>query len=108
MGVNSQSDGTDDTSSEKNDSDTAVTFGDPSTATSRLPPKEEMDEEDVSHIRLRKERDWMHPPEDDEGSGYDPLPEEMSEEEIEAELERIKSRHQQQGETTNADEKRAT
>jgi hypothetical protein len=71
---------------------------------SRLPPEEEMDDEDVAHLSLRGEGDWMHPPEDDEESGYSPLLDEMSEEEIEAELERIKSRQQQRKETTNAED----
>jgi inosine/xanthosine triphosphate pyrophosphatase family protein len=70
---------------------------------SRLPPEEEMDDEDVAQLSLRGKGDWMHPPEDDEGSGYDPLPDDMNEKEIEAELERIKSRHQQRKETTNAE-----
>jgi hypothetical protein len=101
--MTSQSDRSDDESDD--DSETAVTFGDPSTGVNRLPPPEdEMDEEDIAQFSLRGERDWMHPPEDDEGSGYSPLPDDMSEDEIEAELERIKSRHQQRKETTNAED----
>lgn len=54
---------------------------------------DENDPEDVAHVSLYGEGDWMHPPEGDEGSGYS-REGDLSDEEIEAELQRLEERKQ--------------
>lgn len=45
--------------------------------------------ETVAHVSLYGKGDWMHPPEDDEGSGYSQEPDDMTEEEIRAAIKRL-------------------
>ncbi len=66
----------------KNETDT---FGEPPPESFELPPEDEVDEEDVVTVDLRGEGDWMHPPSDDEGSGYtaiDEIPQETRNREL--------------------------
>jgi hypothetical protein len=57
--------------------------------------------ETVAHVSLHGEGDWMHPPEDDEGSGYSQDPDDMTEEEIRAAIKRLEQRRRQRQETEN-------
>lgn len=43
----------------------------------------------------------MHPPEDDEGSGYSQDPDDMTEEEIRAAIKRLEQRHRRRQKTKN-------
>lgn len=111
--------GTADEKSNDGDSEEeTVTFGQPPSEEFGLPPRDEIDEEDVASVNPRDEGDWMHPPEDDKGSGYiDPseisqedrardlvelyyeddsevVVEDMTDEEIIREAKRIRMEHQ--------------
>lgn len=78
--------GTADEKSNDGDSEEeTVTFGQPPSEEFGLPPRDEVDEEDVASVSLRGEGDWMHPSEDDEGSGYID-PSEISQEERDRDL----------------------
>lgn len=62
----------------ENSAEETSTFGQPPPKSMKLPPKKDVDEDDIATIDLREEGDWLHPSPDDEPSGYMPASE-MSE-----------------------------